>query len=141
MDESELLAELDTYLQTRNTPESKWTVGLIECYQLKGAITRANDIAEFFDITYYVYRKGEPQEAAYYSGDVLNQIWRRRVWDYLNVTNKYHGRLYFGQEPKIICRILETAAEGDKWVLVTQTGYDPDTWQIDDITGDVLQNI
>lgn len=140
MNKQELLDELDVYLATRNQPTLRWAVGDINTYQLKGAIVRENDIAYFHDITFYVYKEGQGvDERAYYSGDPINAFWREKVMDYLNVTNNYAGRVFRARKPKAICRVLLTVAEGEKWVLITETA--PDTYTMEDITGDIITDI
>jgi len=135
-----LLDELDTYLATRNEPDLKWFIGDINTYHLKGAITRENDIAYFHDITFHVYKEGQGvDEKAYYSGDPINAFWRMKVVDYLNVTNNYNGRIFRAWKPKAIWRVLLTVAEGEKWVLITETA--PDTYTMEDITGDIITDI
>jgi len=138
MNKNELLTELDLYLATMNEPTAKWTVGEITCYSMKGAMVRANNIAQFFDITFYVYREGLPGENAFYSGDLIGAFWRCKLEDYL-ITSGYIYTIFRTNKPKAVCRIIETAAIGEKWVLVTE---DPsDVWQVEDIVSDIIIDI
>ena len=141
MNKQELLAELDTYFATRGDDSLKRTLGPdIKVYHVRGAITRANDRAEEHDITFYVYKEGQgAAERAYYNGDPINFFWQLKIIDYITITNEWNGRIFFNQKPKAICRVLETAAEGEKWVLITETA--PDTYSKEDITGEIITDL
>lgn len=139
MNKAELLAELDTYFATRGTESLKRTLGDINIYQMRGAITRLNDRAEEHDIVFYVYKEGLGPEAAYYSGDPINFFWSLKVIDYITITNEWSGRVFSRTKPKAICRVLQDPAVGEKWVLIEETA--PDTYSETDIVGDILTDL
>lgn len=123
MDTVELLAEIDTFLALRESPihlrDIQTSVGhTIRQYQLKGVELLSNDRAHFVTVQYYVYQEGEPQERAYYIGDPIRQFWVNQVLDYLR---PYNGEILRAIRPLALAKIVESAEEGEKYVLVTET--------------------
>ncbi len=144
MNQQELLNELDTYLALREDPEFVTTKTLSNGYTLtkylvRGAETLLNDVVHYPIIGYWVYREGEPQELAYYDSDPIEAFFRNKVRDYIEVTQGWVGTIFRSARPKAICRVLETALEGEKWVLITETA--PDTYSVEDITGEIIVEI
>ena len=120
---TELLTELDTFLTLRENPtylkDITTSAGhIIRQYQIKGVELKINDRVQFVTMQYYVYREGESQEQAYYIGDPIGQFWRNQVHDFLA---PYNGQILRASRPLALAKIIETAVEGEKYILVTET--------------------
>lgn len=145
MNREELLAELDDYFVLREDPvkiaEKTLPNGhLLRRYQVRGVLPQANNVVHYPIVEFWVYREGDvPQEAAYYDGDPINSFWRLKVVDYITVTNRWSGRVFFSCKPVAICRMLQDPAVGEKWVQVEEIA--PDTFSVTDIVGDVIIEI
>lgn len=122
MNKQELLAELDSFLALRDTEviHRTWNTeaGPINIYHTKGAFTRADDTTNITHIVFYVYKEGDPAEKAYYEGNPIASFWHLQVEDYIH---QWNGEVLRGHRPFALCRLIETAAEGEKYVLVTET--------------------
>ena len=135
MNESELLAELDTYFTTRsNQVQVDVQLGNdITYWHVKGALLRANSIVDVINVNYFIH---VPSGNAFYDNDTLGHVFELKMRDYINVTQPWIGAIHFAKRPRAVCRVIRDPLVGEEWILVTETA--PDMYNVEDITGTVM---
>ncbi|MEE9215694.1 MAG: hypothetical protein V3U54_13145 [Thermodesulfobacteriota bacterium] len=133
-----LLAEIGTLFLGRNTETFERNLGDdLKVYKLSGVLLRLNNIAEQHEINFTVFKEGVGgQEVAAYMGDVLSTIFRRKVDDFIHVTQGWIGTIQKSRKPLAICRVIKTPVSGEEWVQIEETS--PGNFTSSDITGSVI---